>query len=83
MAQNSLIKTVSITKEQEDFLNEHTDLSLSKICQSKINELMERNKFSDLERQKLLKNISSLQELLEKATTFIDEKGFWGEFVKK
>lgn len=35
-----IIRSVSISKEQAEFLDENRELSLSKICQSKINDMM-------------------------------------------
>jgi len=37
----AIIKNISITQEQEDFLIKHSHFSLSKMAQSKINEVME------------------------------------------
>lgn len=45
----AIIKNISITQKQQEFLDNHSHFSLSKIAQSKINEIMDNH--SDLTRE--------------------------------
>jgi len=70
---SQIIKTLSISPEQEEFLKENPDLSPSKILQVKINEIMNDKKFFQADYIKLQKANKQLAELLQEANAEIDE----------
>jgi len=64
---NTLIKTISIPVVLQEFLDENPDLSLSKIAQSKIIEIMENRRHRFDEENRLKKQIVFLNKKLEMA----------------
>lgn len=62
-----VIKSVSIPVEMDEYLDEHPDLSLSKICQSKIIEIQQNRRLIFAETDRLKKHILFLNKKLEEA----------------
>jgi len=78
----SFIKSVSISEEMDTFLFEHPEISLSKIVQLKLLEIMEFQTPSLHEIVSLKSANIQLRDRLQKAGDFIDKKGLWAEFCK-
>lgn len=76
----AIIKSVSLNKEQVDFLTENKDIKLSFLVQQTLNNIMERTRTKEQEIALLRNKNQKLSELLEKATKFIEQKGLWGVF---
>ena len=73
--------TISLSKEQSEFLNSQTELSLSKITQMALKEIMERHKIVMNDVQLLQKKTNKLQSYVEKLTLYIETKGLWEDFL--
>jgi len=73
--------TISLSKEQSEFIIANPELSLSKVCQVSLTEIMERHKIiqKDVEIQK--KRSEKLQNYVLKLTTFIEKIGQWEKFL--
>lgn len=69
----SFIKSVSITEEMFLFLEEHPEISLSTIVQSKLLSIMDFQKPSDIQ-------IRQTKQRLAKALQFISDKGLYEDF---
>lgn len=76
------IHSISLNKEQSEFVKSQTELSLSKVTQSALREIMERHKivYNDLE--VLQRKINKLQSSLNATTKFIEDNNLWEKFVK-
>ena len=68
-----IIRSVSINKEQAEFLDGNKELSLSKICQVSINRIMEDSSAHEVEINQLKRSNSVLQEALSEATGQLDK----------
>jgi len=68
----SFIKSVSLNEQMTTFLQDHPELSLTKIVQSKLLEIMEY--------QSKMRFYSDYKIPLQKAYQFIADKGLWEEF---
>ena len=81
-----MIKTLSIPKELQEFLDDNPDLSPSKMLQSKIIEIKENRKIRNIVLENAVKMKNHLQkelwkandkiEFLEKRNSSLDCKGF-------
>jgi hypothetical protein len=80
MAKNSVIISVSITKEQAEWLD-LTKESPSEYLQREIATRMQLWNTQHQEIDKYKQNIESLQKLLSERTDFLEEKGLIDEFV--
>ena len=80
MVKNSAIATVSITKEQESFCEEH-NISLSAIIQSGINQQMDIWKRYHTEVGKLNESIERLIGLQQELFEFLGVKDLANEFA--
>lgn len=84
----SKILSISVPEQMIRFLDDHPHLSPSKLLQSKITEIMERERFNPelqhtrKELDSAVKMYGKLQKHLQEATEFITLKGLWDEFVK-
>lgn len=67
----TLIKTVSIPKDMQKFLDDNPDLSLSKICQAKIIEIMQNRRIIFAQVERLIRANKMLQEKLFEAQDMI------------
>jgi len=81
MAKNSVIISVSIPKDQAEWLD-MVELSPSEILQSAIYTKMEMWNQYNQEKAKLIGNIEGLQKILAERITYLEEKGLVDEFVK-
>lgn len=72
--------TVSINKEQKEFLDEHEFISPSAIFQDAVNEIMERQKLIENSSAEKDRKIAALEELLTESRQFIRNKGLGQEF---
>jgi hypothetical protein len=81
MASN--LHSVSIPKEQEEWLNDNPDISLSKITQAGIAEMMERYKISAETLKEANRKIESWKKIAEEARIFIEKKGLVDEWLKE
>jgi len=79
---NFVIKTISITREQQEYLDKFPELKLSSITQAAIQQIIaNRQCFED--RIKVLENRNKLlQDKLFKSTDFIAERGLMEEYGK-
>ena len=68
----TLIKTISIPLELQDFLDDNPDLSLSKICQSKLIEIRENRRHRFGQEKNLRESIKKLQIIIERQGDTID-----------
>lgn len=77
------IITISLNKEQYDFVKSQPELSLSKVTQSAVREIMNRHKivYSDIEILK--KKSNKLQSYVDKLTKFIENCNLWEKFLKE
>lgn len=66
MTNNSLIKSISLPIVWKKFLDENGDLSLSKICQSKLIEIKEN-------RSSLTQQIERLRAIIKRQSSYITE----------
>lgn len=73
----SIIKSVSITDEQADFLDENKEISLSSIIQNRLIEIMEYQKKCT----GCLK-LTNFERFNKKLTQFISERGLMDDFIK-
>ncbi|MBA7653473.1 hypothetical protein ES703_61322 [subsurface metagenome] len=78
----SKIVTISLNKEQYDFVKSQPELSLSKVAQSAVREIMERHKIVYNDIEILQKKANKLQNYVQKLTKFLEDKGLWEEFLK-
>lgn len=76
------IKSISLNKEQDDFLNQNPELKLSAICQVAINNLMENHRSISSEHLKLKKYCAMLEKDKDTLVNFILDKNLWGEFER-
>ena len=76
----STTKCISITKEQEDFLNEK-EIPLSKLVQFAIEEKMASSKLSDTEIKEFTRRIEALQLTIAKQREFIEQKDLMNEYL--
>lgn len=81
MAKNSVIISVSITKEQAEWLD-MVGLSASEIIQEGILNKMEIYNKVNQEKTKLIANIDGLQKIINERITYLEEKGLNDEFNK-
>jgi len=79
----SVMKTLTISEEQERFLKE-TGFSASKLLQQAINSLMESTNEGDLKQliQHKQNKITSLIETIAKQRDFIENQGLLTEYLK-
>jgi len=77
----SNILSVSVSKEQLDFLDE-VKLSPSKILQKGIDELIESSKVNVKQVLELNRRIGFLQATIAKQRDFIEGKGLMAEFIQ-
>lgn len=68
-----IIRSVSINPEQAKFLDENKELSLSKICQVKINDMMNDSTIYQSRVIQLERANSTLSEALKAATDKLDQ----------
>lgn len=76
----SNIISVSISKEQSDFIDE-MDISPSKLLQDSINVAMENTKISQKVLDEFKRKILALQDTLNMQRTFIERKGLMDDFI--
>lgn len=81
MAKNSVIISVSIPKDQAEFLDT-TELSPSDLIQEKILEQKRSWDAYHQEKAKILRNLESLQKEIGIHFKFLDETGKFDEFRK-
>lgn len=81
MVKNSVIISVSITKEQAEWLDK-VQFSASEIIQEGILHKMELYNQYNQEKAKLIGNIEGLQKILAERSTYLEEKGLMDEFIK-
>jgi hypothetical protein len=78
----SFIHTISLNKEQEDFLLEYPELSCSKILQQGVNALMMSCNKGDL--QALIQHerlkCEGMMKTIQKFTEFLNKNGLMEEF---
>jgi len=79
------IRSISITKEQDDWLNEHTYINLSKIAQSAIDKTIENENMSATfkENEHLRQRLAAAIENMQKRAAFIDKKGLFDEYFRE
>jgi hypothetical protein len=75
--------TITITKEQEEFLNDNSDISLSAITQSAISERMEMMKISIASLKEAQRKIENWMKIVDKMREFITKKGLFDEYLKE
>lgn len=80
MAKNTIILSVSIRKEQAEWLDE-VGLSTSSLLQSAIDEKMEIWQTYNNDKQKLIQNMQHLQKMLEEKGDYLSEKGLFDDYV--
>ena len=81
MVKNSMIISVSIDKEMAEFLDS-TNLSPSDLIQEKILEQKRIFDSYNQEKEKLLKNLQSIQQEVGNLHQFIEELGKFEDFRK-
>jgi len=79
LVRKSEIISVSITKEQVEFLALH-NFSPSELLQDKIIEQKKIFENFQTSKNQFLMNIRALQNEIEKHSEFLDNKGLWDEF---
>lgn len=79
----SKIITISLNKEQYDFVKSQPELSLSKVAQSAVREIMERHKIVYNDIEILQKKINKLQTYIQSLTKFIEDENLWEKFLKE
>jgi len=75
-------KTVSITPEQDQFIEEN-DLSPSGLLQQKIMELIESSKISASRLKEEVRKMESWKDIAIEAREFIERKGLLDEYMKE
>ena len=78
----SVIKSVSISKEQEEYVNQFPELSLSNILQSGIEQIKQNRKHFEEKIRILNARNEVLQQKLFESNEFITDRGLWEEFRK-
>jgi hypothetical protein len=79
------IHSVSLNKEQEDFLKENPSFSPSKLLQQSINALMQsynKGDLTELIENEKLKNTQNC-EIIKAMVDFINKKGLMDEWIKE
>jgi len=79
---SSITKTISLTKEQDDFINEQ-NISPSGIFQDKINEIMQMSKVTGAQLREEVRKRDIFQKLCEQARIFIEKKGLLNDWLKE
>jgi len=75
-------KTVSITPEQDQFIEEN-NLSPSGLLQQKIMELMESSRISASRLKEEIRKMESWKDLATKAREFIEKEGLLDKYMKE
>ena len=70
------IITISLNKEQYDFVKSQPELSLSKVTQSAVREIMERHKIVYNDIEILQRKANKLQNYVQKLTKFLENHVF-------
>ncbi len=76
----SVIKSVSISREQEEYLQKYPKLSLSSILQTGIEQIKINRKCFEDQIRVLENRLNVLQQKLFDSNEFITDKGLWEEF---
>lgn len=78
----SKIRSVSITKEQDDWLNTHNYINVSKITQKAIDEaiILDMQSTAHAENKALRERLESVTRELGRRATFISQKGLYDEY---
>jgi len=74
---------ITIPKEQEDFLNDNPDISLSKITQNSIAEHIEMRKISAETLRETQRKLEAWKVIADKLRSFIEKKGLFDEYLKE
>jgi|WetSurMetagenome_2_1015567.scaffolds.fasta_scaffold430687_1 hypothetical protein len=74
---------ITIPKEQEEFLNDNPDISLSKITQNSISECMEMRKISAATLKEAQRKVETWMVIADKLRVFIEKKGLFDEYLKE
>ena len=74
------IISVSLSKEQKDFIDEMA-ISPSELLQRSINDLIESSKVSQKQVQELTRKIGFLQETINKQRDFLESNGLMDKFL--
>jgi hypothetical protein len=77
----AIIKSVSINLAESEFIEQH-DLSLSKLLQDKIHEIMENFKISEKYVQEQSRKLGVLQKVVDKQRDFIEANGLMEQFAQ-
>lgn len=75
------IKTVSVSKEEEEFLDQN-NISPTRLLRNKIQEMMDFQNNSARERE-LLTKINNLVKSIQKHVAFLDSRGILDEFLEQ
>jgi len=76
----AIIRSISLTKAQDDFLNENDFVSASAIFQEALNKIIEIKKNSDVPIKKLQNMNAFLQQCVQDYTEFIEGKELYKQF---
>jgi hypothetical protein len=75
--------TITIPNNQEDFLEENPDLSLSKIAQAALDEIMVNRRISNEIVRELNRKLENWQTLCNKQRAFMTRKGVLDEYLEE
>jgi len=78
----AVIHSISLTKEQEIFIDENPDISLSKITQNAIQTLMESSKITLARLKEEIRKRESFQKVSEEARIFIEKQGLLDKWLE-
>jgi len=76
------IKSISLNKEQDDFLNDNPELKLSAICQVAVNNLMENHRSISSEHLKLKNYCKHIEEEMQLLQNFVVDRNLMFELEK-